>query len=59
MSHNPVKVRTIRPHDTNEGMRQPGDEYDRLKAEADHLIARGVVELASVNAPAKRAKKRK
>lgn len=58
MSHSAVKVRTIRPHDTHEGMRQPGDEYDRPKAEADKLIAQGVIELALAKVPAKRTKKR-
>jgi hypothetical protein len=53
-----VKVRTIRPHDTTEGMKAPGDEYDRPKAEADKLTARGVVELAPAKVPAKRTKKR-
>lgn len=42
-----VKVRTIRPHDTAEGMKAPGDEYERAKADADQLSKQGVVELVS------------
>jgi hypothetical protein len=41
----PVKVRTIRPHDTTEGMKAPGDEYERTKADADALAKGGIVEL--------------
>ena len=44
MSHN-IKVRTVRPHDTTEGTRQPGEVYDRTKEEADTLLAIGVVDL--------------
>lgn len=40
-------VRTIRPHDTSEGLRQPGDEYERPKAEAEALAAQGIVVLLS------------
>ncbi len=52
MSSNPVKVRTIRPHDTVDGMKQPGEVYDRTKEEADTLSAVGVVETV----PAPKAK---
>jgi hypothetical protein len=44
MSHDRVTVRTLRPHDTTEGMKHPGDEYDRTKADADKLSARSIVE---------------
>jgi hypothetical protein len=44
MSRDLVKVRTIRPHDTIEGLRAPGDEYERSKADADQLAKQGVVE---------------
>lgn len=52
MSCNPVKVCTIRPHDTFDGMKQPGEVYDRTKEEADTLSAVGVVALV----PAPKAK---
>jgi hypothetical protein len=42
---NPLKVRTIRPHDTTEGLRAPGDEYERSKTDADQLAKHGVVEV--------------
>ena len=45
MSSNSVKVRTIRPHDTSDGMRSPGDEYDRPTSEAKQLADQGVVAL--------------
>lgn len=41
----PVPVRTIRPHDTTEGVRAPGEEYERPGNEASFLEARGVVEI--------------
>lgn len=44
MSRN-VTVRTVRPHDTTEGTKQPGEVYDRTKEEADTLLAIGVVDL--------------
>jgi len=50
MSPDTVKVRTIRPHDTAEGMKAPGDEYDRTKAHADQLVAQGVVEIVASKA---------
>lgn len=56
MSHSNVKVRTIRPHDTSEGMRAPGDEYERKQADADKLVKAGVVGLATT---AKRSTRRK
>jgi hypothetical protein len=40
-------------------MKHPGDEYDRTKADADKLSARGVVQLVNERAPAKRTGKRK
>lgn len=50
MSRDLVKVRTIRPHDTTEGLRAPGDEYERSKAEADQLAKQGVVGLVTAKA---------
>lgn len=50
MSRDLVKVRTIRPHDTTEGLRAPGDEYERSKAEADQLAKQGVVEIVPAQA---------
>jgi hypothetical protein len=50
MSRDLVKVRTIRPHDTTEGLRAPGDEYERNKAGADQLAKQGVVELLPARA---------
>jgi hypothetical protein len=50
MSANLVKVRTIRPHDTAEGFKQPGDEYDRTKPDADKLSAAGVVSFVTPKA---------
>lgn len=44
MSHN-TKVRTVRPHDTSEGMKQPGDVYARSKDDADYLSLLGVVDI--------------
>ena len=55
MSSDTVKVRTIRPHDTSEGMKSPGDEYDRTQAHADQLAAQGVVEILAAK-PAPKAK---
>jgi hypothetical protein len=46
-----VSVRTIRPHDTSEGLKQPGDVYDRTKEDADKLSAAGVVEAAPATKP--------
>ena len=39
-----VKVRTIRPHDTTEGFKAPGDEYERSAADAKQLSEAGIVE---------------
>jgi hypothetical protein len=50
MSRDLVKVRTIRPHDTTEGLRAPGDEYERSKTDADQLAKQGVVEIAPAKA---------
>lgn len=57
MSHN-VKVRTVRPHDTTEGMKAPGDEYERTAADAKQLAEAGVVAMVT-SAPAKRTAKSK
>jgi hypothetical protein len=48
MSRDRVKVRTIRPHDTTEGLRAPGNEYERSKTDADQLAKQGVVEIVPV-----------
>jgi hypothetical protein len=50
MSHDQVKVRTIRPHDTITGMRAPGEEYERTKADAERLAKAGVVEVIGTKA---------
>jgi hypothetical protein len=42
-----VKVRTIRPHDTTDGLRSPGDEYERSAGEAKVLADKGVVALVA------------
>ncbi len=47
MSHSKVKVRTIRPHDTSDGLRSPGDVYDRPAGEAKQLADLGVVALVA------------
>lgn len=52
-----VKVRTIRPHDTADGMRSPGDEYLRSPADAKQLAAAGVVELVETAKPKRSRKK--
>jgi len=59
MSYDPVRVRTIRPHDTTEGLKVPGDEYDRTKEEADTLSAQGIVRIVKTTAPAKSKAKAK
>lgn len=48
-----VTVRAIRPHDTTEGYRAPGDEYDRDEAEAKALADRGVLAIVKPKAKAK------
>lgn len=53
MSLDLVTVRTIRPHDTTDGLRSPGDQYDRSKADADKLTAAGVVEIVAPKAKPK------
>lgn len=53
MSPDRVKVRTIRPHDTSEGMKVPGDEYERTKADAESLRAAGVVSIITKATKAK------
>ena len=55
MSRDLVKVRTIRPHDTVDGMKQPGEVYDRTKEEADTLSVVGVVSIVAAKAKAKSA----
>jgi hypothetical protein len=52
MSHN-VKVRTIRPHDTTEGLKAPGDEYERTAADAKQLADQGIVETVTAKAAKK------
>ena len=61
MSHSKVTVRTIRPHDTVDGLKQPGEVYDRTKEEADTLSAVGVVGIVpAASAPkARRTRKAK
>ena len=54
-----VRVRTIRPHDTSDGMKAPGDEYERTAADAKRLADAGVVELVIAEAVPKRRAKRK
>ena len=56
MTSDHVTVRTIRPHDTSEGLRSPGDEYERSKADADQLAAAGVVSIVAAAAKRKTAK---
>ena len=46
-----IKVRTIRPHDTSEGMKLPGDVYGRTKEDADSLSALGVVRIVATAKP--------
>lgn len=53
MSRDLVTVRTIRPHDTTDGLRSPGDEYERTKADADKLAAAGVVSIVAAKAKPK------
>lgn len=55
MAETMLKVRTIRPHDTAQGLRSPGDEYERSKADAEQLEAAGVVAIMPAAKP-KRAK---
>ncbi len=50
MSHELIEVRTLRQHDTVDGMKAPGECYTRPKAEAEQLAARGVVELVAAKA---------
>jgi hypothetical protein len=51
-----AQVRTVRPHDTSEGLKQPGEVYDRTREDADTLAAIGVVEIVEAK-PAARAKR--
>lgn len=57
MSYNRMKVRTLRPHDTSDGLRAPNEEYERSAAEAQLLADKGVVEIVAT--PKARAKKAK
>lgn len=50
-----VKVRTLRAHDTDGGMRKRGDEYERSAAHAAALIDLGLVELVGTPTDAKTA----
>lgn len=54
MSREILKVRTIRPHDTAEGMKAPGDEYDRTTADAKQLAEQGVVEIVPAKPAARK-----
>jgi hypothetical protein len=58
MSHS-VKVRTIRPHDTTDGLRAPRDRYERTAADAKQLADAGVVEIVAERPAPKRTTKRK
>ncbi len=51
MSLNKVKVRTIRPHDTSDGLRSPGDVYERTAGDAKQLADLGVVSLVPAPKP--------
>ncbi|MDO9442424.1 MAG: hypothetical protein Q7T73_16170 [Beijerinckiaceae bacterium] len=53
MSREILKVRSILPHFTAEGMKDPVDEYDRTYADADQLAELGVVEVVTTT-PANR-----
>ena len=53
MTAGDVKVCAIRPHDTAEGMKQPGDEYSRPAAEAATLEAAGVIAIVAAKKAAK------
>ena len=53
MSRDLIRVRVLRPHDTDAGLRSPGDEYERTKADADALTAAGVVEIVAAKAKPK------
>jgi hypothetical protein len=48
-----AQVRAIRPHDTSEGLKQPGEVYDRTREDADTLAAIGVVEIVEAKPAAK------
>jgi hypothetical protein len=48
-----AQVRTVRPHDTSEGLKQPGEVYDRTREDADTLAAIGVVEIVEAKPVAK------
>jgi hypothetical protein len=39
----PVTVRAVRPHDTVEGLKLPGDEYQRARTEAEILRNGGIL----------------
>jgi hypothetical protein len=52
----PVTVRALRPHDTADGLKAPGDAYQRERAEAEALADKSIVtiEAAAKAAPRKR-----
>jgi hypothetical protein len=57
-----VKVRALRPHDTVDGIKQPGEEYERTAEDAKHLSDRRIVQAVQTSTRAaapKRAAKRK
>jgi hypothetical protein len=43
----PVTVRTLRQHDTDEGMKVAGDVYARATADAAALVAQGLAEIVA------------
>jgi hypothetical protein len=54
------KVRTIRQHDTTDGLKVRGDVYERTEVDAKHLTGRGIAEPVTVQArKPRRATKRK
>lgn len=54
-----VMVRTLRPHDTVDGQRAPGDEYKRSPADAKQLAQAGVVAIVETKKPAAKRRARK
>lgn len=54
---NKVQVETLRPHEGPDGMKQRGDKYERLEAEASALAKRRILRI--VTPATKPAPKRK
>lgn len=48
-----VTVKAVRPHDTSDGMKQPGDTYTRDAGEAETLRAAGVLSIVADKPKAK------